>query len=107
MSGSITNKIDNGDLTDKPGWVRLSLHPTTTNAEAQYVVDSLRQVITHAQEWSCEYQFDLLSGDYKPNSQTTRFVTLDDFDPLQESNAGNLGLELSDTANPWWKRFLI
>jgi selenocysteine lyase/cysteine desulfurase len=108
MSGSITNKIDNGDLTDKPGWVRLSLHPTTTNAEAQYVVDSLKQVIDNAQQWASEYQFDLLSGDYKPNSQTTRFVTLADFDPMQESNVGNLGSELSvvGTSSIWWKRLI-
>ena len=32
-SRSITQKIDRGDLSEKPGWVRLSLHPTMTDEE--------------------------------------------------------------------------
>ncbi|WP_341205646.1 aminotransferase class V-fold PLP-dependent enzyme [uncultured Psychrosphaera sp.] len=101
MSGSITNKIDNGDLTDKPGWVRLSLHPTTTNAEAQYVVNSLRQVVENARSWSKEYQFDLLSGDFKPINQTTQFVTLQDFNPLEETTNTQTSSHKS-----WWQKLV-
>jgi selenocysteine lyase/cysteine desulfurase len=101
MSGSITNKIDNGDLTDKPGWVRLSLHPTTTNAEAQYVVNSLRQVVENANSWSKEYQFDLLSGDFKPINQTTQFVTLQDFNPLEETTNTQTSSHKS-----WWQKLV-
>jgi hypothetical protein len=101
MSGSITNRIDQGDLTDKPGWVRLSLHPTTTNAEAQYVVSSLRQVVENATLWSNEYKFDLLSGDFKPNHETTKFIKLADFNPMPE----NKRLEnTSQTQKSWWQR---
>jgi selenocysteine lyase/cysteine desulfurase len=32
-SHKITNKINEGDLSEKPGWIRLSLHPTMTNEE--------------------------------------------------------------------------
>jgi len=31
VSHSITNKIDHGMMDAKPGWVRLSIHPTTTS----------------------------------------------------------------------------
>ena len=33
MSKEITDKIDKGDLSMKPGWIRLSLHPTMTDDE--------------------------------------------------------------------------
>lgn len=33
MSNELTNEISIGDLVRKPGWIRMSIHPTTTNAE--------------------------------------------------------------------------
>ena len=101
MSGTITNKIDQGDLTDKPGWVRLSLHPTTTNEEAQYVVNSLKQVVENAGEWANEYQFDLLSGDFEPRKETTEFVKLSDFNPIPKTA---LNKNVKPTEKPWWKK---
>ena len=32
----ITDKINSGDLTTKPGWVRMSIHPTMTNNEGSF-----------------------------------------------------------------------
>ena len=32
-SQRITDKIDQGDLSEKPGWVRISVHPTMTDEE--------------------------------------------------------------------------
>ena len=40
-SSAITSKIDSGDLTDKPGWVRVSFHPTSTNQDVLDVVDAI------------------------------------------------------------------
>ena len=82
-SQGITNKIDHGDLSEKPGWVRLSLHPTSTNQEAHFVVDSLRKVIDNAKLWSEEYEFDIISADFKPKHQTTELLSLEQFDCLQ------------------------
>lgn len=79
-SESITNKIDNGDLSEKPGWVRLSLHPTSTDEEARAIVDAVKQVVENAQVWAKDYEFDLISGDYKPTGQSTEYVSLMDFD---------------------------
>lgn len=98
MSGDITNKIDNGDLSEKPGWVRLSLHPTSTNQEANYIVDSLKQVISNAALWAKEYQFDLLSGDYTPKQPTTQLVSLDEFTPCGQTQL-NLSKRKATKAN--------
>ncbi len=81
-SHNITEKIDAGDLSDKPGWVRVSLHPTTTDDEAQFIVDAINQVIDHAAEWIADYEFDRCTGDFKPVNGTTDMLTLDAFDPL-------------------------
>lgn len=45
-SNRITDLIDQGDESQKPGWVRLSIHPTMTNEEVEYIVDSIGRVCT-------------------------------------------------------------
>jgi selenocysteine lyase/cysteine desulfurase len=44
-SRSITEAINRGCLADKPGWVRLSLHPTMTDAEADTIAER------HSRAW--------------------------------------------------------
>lgn len=63
-SKSITDKIDSGDLSEKPGWVRLSLHPTTTNDEVKYIADALRQIEKNIASWQNDYRYDLHSNEY-------------------------------------------
>jgi selenocysteine lyase/cysteine desulfurase len=55
MSKAITDKINHGDLSDKPGWVRLSLHPTMTNEEAKLFLRALNEIVT---------TIDVLGKDY-------------------------------------------
>ena len=40
-SYGILNALKAGDMSCKPGWVRLSIHPTMTNAEIDYIADAL------------------------------------------------------------------
>jgi selenocysteine lyase/cysteine desulfurase len=56
LSKEITQKIDRGDATDKPGWVRLSLHPTMTGEELVYIADALEYIANHANELSKDYE---------------------------------------------------
>jgi selenocysteine lyase/cysteine desulfurase len=63
-SKRITDRIDEGDLSNKPGWVRLSLHPTMTDAEMEYTLDALRQIGRHAKEWEKDYLYDRHSNEY-------------------------------------------
>lgn len=57
-SKSITDRIDHGDKSDKPGWIRLSLHPTTTDAEAQTLVRAIGEVAARHREWAGDYRYD-------------------------------------------------
>ncbi|MEQ8626143.1 aminotransferase class V-fold PLP-dependent enzyme [Ekhidna sp.] len=45
-SKRITDLIDQGDVTQKPGWVRLSIHPTMTDKEMQYIIHSIKEMTT-------------------------------------------------------------
>ncbi|MBT3272772.1 MAG: aminotransferase class V-fold PLP-dependent enzyme [Spirochaetales bacterium] len=64
LSEQITALIDNGDLSEKPGWVRVSLHPTMTNDEIRYIGSAIVETVRYAAKWDKEYSFDLHSGDY-------------------------------------------
>ena len=64
QSRSITSKIDHGDLSEKPGWVRVSVHPTMTDAEAIYIAEAIHQTVKHGEEWAKEYHFELSSAEF-------------------------------------------
>jgi len=55
-SSEITEKINHGDLSDKPGWVRWSLHPTTTNAEVDLFILALRSIIANIEKYRHNYE---------------------------------------------------
>ena len=63
-SKRITDRIDEGDLSNKPGWVRLSLHPTMTDSEVDYILNAVREVGRHAKEWEQDYLYDRHSNEY-------------------------------------------
>lgn len=63
-SRHIAERIDHGDLSEKPGWVRLSLHPTMTDSELHYILDAIQHVVTDAQA---------LQNDYVYSPQTNEF----------------------------------
>ncbi len=63
-SNKITSKINKGDLSQKPGWVRLSIHPTTTNQEIDYIINAIKQVAHHALEWGEEYEYNALRNEF-------------------------------------------
>ncbi len=63
-SCKITSKIDQGDLSEKPGWVRLSVHPTMTDAEVDYIIESVASVAENAGKWGEDYYYDPHLNDY-------------------------------------------
>lgn len=64
FSHSITSEISCGILDKKPGWVRLSLHPTTSNEELEFVIHAIKQMCQNHVEWSKEYRYDPKTNEY-------------------------------------------
>ena len=70
-SNNITCEIDGGDLTHKPGWIRMSIHPTTTSAEVEYVCDSIKQLAENFPEWSNDYKYNSKSNEFFHQNEKT------------------------------------
>ena len=64
FSHSITSEISCGILDNKPGWVRVSFHPTTTNEELQYVLNALKQLCENHKTWAKDYTYNPKSNEY-------------------------------------------
>lgn len=58
-SKEITQKINHGDLSEKPGWVRWSLHPTTTNAEVELMITALDFITRNIAVLRKDYRYDI------------------------------------------------
>jgi selenocysteine lyase/cysteine desulfurase len=63
-SHNLICQIDSGDLIQKPGWIRMSIHPTTTNAEIQYVCESIKALAEYHEEWSKDYDYNKNSNEF-------------------------------------------
>ncbi|MGD8697910.1 MAG: aminotransferase class V-fold PLP-dependent enzyme [Gemmatimonadales bacterium] len=66
QSKRITDKIDGGDLSEKPGWVRVSLHPTTTDEELEYIIDAIAKIVRSHGEWGRDYTYSSAKNEYQP-----------------------------------------
>jgi len=64
QSHSITAQIDRGIRSDKPGWVRLSVHPTMTDEEARFLVRAVAAVAEHHREWESDYRYDPRTNEF-------------------------------------------
>lgn len=69
-SHNLVCQIDSGDLTLKPGWIRMSIHPTTTNAEIEYVCQSILSLAQHHKEWAKDYDYNTKSNEYLHQNAT-------------------------------------
>ncbi len=63
-SKRITEKINQGDLSEKPGWVRLSIHPTMRNSELQTIINGVSEIVKNAEEWSRNYKYNKQSNEF-------------------------------------------
>lgn len=63
-SARITNQISRGDLSEKPGWIRLSIHPILTDAEVSTILDAIEELAAHFQEWGRAYRYDPKTNEY-------------------------------------------
>ncbi len=67
-SKEFTDKINMGDSSTKPGWVRMSVHPTSTDKEADYIVAALREIGAKSKEWQKDYVYDNRLNEFRHKS---------------------------------------
>lgn len=70
-SHQLTNEISIGDLVRKPGWIRMSIHPTTTNKEMAFVCDSIIALAQAHESWKNDYHYDRNTNEFIHKNQST------------------------------------
>lgn len=63
-SHALTQEISLGELTRKPGWIRMSIHPTTTNEEVMYVCKSIKLLAENHLEWANDYTYNKSTNEF-------------------------------------------
>lgn len=64
QSCDIWRAIDSGDLSNKPGWIRISLHPTMTGNEIEFIMDAIESTASSFREWMADYHYNPASNEY-------------------------------------------
>ncbi|HCR48628.1 MAG TPA: selenocysteine lyase [Bacteroidetes bacterium] len=110
VSHQMTSRIDQGDLSAKMGWIRLSLHPTMTNAEIHYVCDAIDAIARNHKDWEQDYFYKATTNefvhktqpDYRPMIE--RWFSPDPtgniFQPNQQNGAAQLNLKTKSGGKP-------
>ena len=63
-SKSIINLIETNQSYTRPGWIRLSLHPTTTNSEIDYIYNSIKCLVDNHKELGLMYKYNEESNNF-------------------------------------------
>ena len=71
-SHRITEMINRGDLSEKPGWVRLSLHPTMTDDELETVIKAIREIRENGSLWGEDYIYNRRTNEFRHKDDTGR-----------------------------------
>ena len=82
-SHELTNEISIGDLVRKPGWIRMSIHPTTTNEELAYVCESIKSLAAHHKTWSDAYEYQGQTNEFLHHASVNRSTSKDDDDVIK------------------------
>jgi selenocysteine lyase/cysteine desulfurase len=64
QSHKITEQINHGDYSAKPGWIRLSLHPTMTDDELYFIAGAIKEIVKNITHWEKDYKYDSSKNEY-------------------------------------------
>lgn len=63
-SKSIEEKILEGCFIERPGWIRMSIHPTMTNHEVIFICDAIKEVASNHGLWGEDYDYSSSKNEY-------------------------------------------
>ena len=63
-SHKLIDEITLGDLIRKPGWIRMSIHPTTTNAEIEFVCKGIKALAENHKTWALDYDYNKTTNEF-------------------------------------------
>jgi selenocysteine lyase/cysteine desulfurase len=63
-SAKILDALRQGDFLSKPGWIRLSVHPTMTNSEIHFILNAIETTVINFSCWSQDYTYNTHTDEY-------------------------------------------
>jgi len=78
-SKRITAKIMSGDLSEKPGFIRVSLHPTMTNEELHIITNAVSEIAENHQEWGKDYLYDSHHNEFHHKDEIDKSGTIQEW----------------------------
>lgn len=69
-SHSITSLINHGDHSQKPGWLRISVHPTMTDDEVHLIVKAIQEISSNFQEWGKAYIYNKHTNEFRHEQES-------------------------------------
>ncbi len=78
-SHNITKEINHGNLSHKPGWVRLSLHPTMTNQELLYILEAIKEINENYNSFLKYYDYNPTTNEFHHKSGKTNKHLIDEW----------------------------
>lgn len=73
QSKEITDNISQGDLSQKPGFVRLSFNPTMSDEIIAYITAAIKDIAEHGAKWAKDYTYDSHTNEFSPRKQVPGF----------------------------------
>ncbi|MCF6350759.1 MAG: aminotransferase class V-fold PLP-dependent enzyme [Flavobacteriaceae bacterium] len=68
-SNQLIHKIEEGCFIEKPGWIRMSIHPTMTNKDVVFVCDSIIKLSKNYAIWKNDYKYCKNSNEFKHKNE--------------------------------------
>lgn len=69
-SNELTDRINENDSKGKPGWVRISVHPTMTDSELDEILKAIKSISQQKEKWLANYYFEATNNEYYPNDKS-------------------------------------
>ncbi len=63
-SHNIVERINCGDLSNKPGFVRVSLHPTMTDEELRFIISAVNDIAINHKSWGKDYIYNKHTNEF-------------------------------------------
>jgi len=68
-SKRIAERIEQGDMSEKPGWVRLSIHPVMTDKDIIFIMDAMEEIVAKHDEFIKHYTYSPNTNEYTFNGE--------------------------------------
>jgi selenocysteine lyase/cysteine desulfurase len=78
-SKQLTSQIDEGNLSQKPGWVRVSIHPTTTAEEVKSIYYAVEDIVSNIDEWKKDYTYSNKTNEFHHSSEIDRMPEVENW----------------------------